>query len=268
MAEVTVDSLALLGWMDEDEALHLLREQCVLRQPLSDEAARSLWSRYRDRTEAASGAATFSAVAMRPATGERVEKFLAATRGFASAVVEVEPAKLIAHQFVLATTRSAEHAASSTSWAERCLPTERPAHALQITQRGNSILFEVPHGEHALIVTPEGQLRVDQFPPFVMLATVRDRLVLRAGYHRAYAYQSARPVPAEPFLAAMTDGAGLHDLHEPSLLAKLTAVRPPLLGDFLNPDLALPVRAIMRRFRFKVTAEMEAVPIDESQASG
>jgi len=85
--------------------------------------------------------------------------------------------------------------------------------------------------------------------------------MLRGGYHRAYAYMRARPAPTEPFLAALTENP-LIELDLPGRRDILLAPRPPLLADFLDPDLVLAATKIKMRFRFKVTVEMDAIPLD------
>jgi len=261
----TIDSLVLLGWLEEAEALRFLRDECVFSRPLSLAGARSLWHTYRRRTEAAAASRLGAPAEPRPVTTTHAKRFLELARGClnASAVVAVDPAKLLAFQFSLSTGRSAEHAAARATWAERCLLTERPRCALPVTRTANSIFFDIPHAEHALTLTPEGELRIEQFPAFSMIVPVGGGFMLRAGYHRAYAYLNARPTPQEPFLAAVTEG-NLTELRDPQLRAKLTSSHPPLVGDFLNANLAMPVKALKYRFRFKVSVELKRVPVGES----
>ncbi|MGH9415560.1 MAG: hypothetical protein ACRD01_02935 [Terriglobales bacterium] len=55
-------------------------------------------------------------------------------------------------------------------------------------------------------LTRDGELRVEQAHPYVMVGDLGGgRLMLRGGYHRAYAYMLTEPSPTEPFLAALTE---------------------------------------------------------------
>lgn len=259
----TIDALALIGWMDEVEAVRFLVDGCVAPRARTETEARATWRAYRDRTLAAASARPLRAARVRLVETDQSARFLAAVRGFADRVVEVNPADLLALQFRVALWRSEEHAAgaATATWAERCLVADRPRQALPVTAEGNSLTFDLPHGEHALVLSPEGELRVDQSPGFVIIGPVGDTYLLRGGYHRAYAYLRTFPAPTEPFLAAVCDGEP-RELRDPALRAKLTSDQPPLVGDFLNPDLAMPVKLVKHRYRFKVTAEMSYIPLD------
>lgn len=259
----TLETLNLLGWMEEDDARRFLLSQAGLGSgPTDGTSARRLWSDYRDRTMAAAAARDYAppcCTRVHCPAGERLIKYCG---GRVKSIVAVNPAELLAFQFFVSLPRTAEHQAVESSWEERCLPNERLRAALKIEQEGNSLVFDVPHGEHVLILTPEGELRVDQNHPFVMVRDIGDgRLMLRAGYHRAYAYLTAQPRPAEPFLAAVTDHP-LVELEIPGMRAKLTSPHPPLVGDFLDPDLVVAAKTPKMRYRFKITAEMNAVPCE------
>lgn len=256
-----IESLALLGWMGEDEAIHFLRHDRVGEPPPDEDSARILWQEFHLRTLAARIKASTPASCRRVDTAD-ADRFLEAAGGAAQAVVSVDPAQLLAFQFYVAIDRSAAHVETAKPWSELCLPTQRPPVALSIQQDGNRLSFEVPHAEHVLVLTPGGQLRVDQNHPFVMVGDIGNgRLLLRGGYHRAYAYLSAHPAPDQPFLAALIDGP-CNELEIPGMREKLTSSRPPLMGDFLNPELVFRARKLKVRYRFTISAEMHRVPWD------
>lgn len=253
-----IDALLLLGWMEEAEALGFVRQSGTL-EPFDEGAARQIWRQYRHRTHAAAFSRLYRPPDYRIIESEAAARFVAEAGGPVKVVIAVDPGQLLAFQFYLAMERVQEFAASEGTWAERCLPTERPRAALAIAREGNSLYFDVPHAEHVLRLTAEGELKVDQCDPYVKVADLGGgRLMLRAGYHRAYSYLRARPRPAEPFLAALTEGE-LPELDLPGVRSKMASDHPPLVGDFLTSDLAWATKIQKLRFRFQITAEMHQI---------
>jgi len=247
--------------MDEADAIDYLTESCTWSEPMSPIEAGRVWRDARARTLAAARSRIYRSPSYRVRSDIIAREFMHAAGGRVKAVVEVDPEQLVAFQFYVASERSAFHAADGT-WATRCLPTRRSPNALQVRSEGNSMYFDVPHGEHILMLTPEGELRIEQNHPYVMVADIGDgRMLLRAGYHRAFAYISAASAPREPFLAALTEHR-LVELEIPGMRAKLSAASPPLVGDFLNPELVLPVKAARVRHQFKITVEMRHIPVE------
>ncbi|HWG37288.1 MAG TPA: hypothetical protein VN690_06175 [Terriglobales bacterium] len=250
--------------MEEREAIHFLCDHCVFRPRLNAAQARAIWFGYHRRTiEICASPQQPQAPGAVPLDGAAppAAQFLAAIGATTdvTGVVAAGPRGLLAYQFGVTVDRAHEHGALRSTWAERCLVVDRPRSSLVIKRDGDSLFFDVPHAEHLLTLSPEGALSIDQVPGYVMVVPFGSGLVLKAGYHRAYAYLSARPGPREPFVAAMTKIVPGEILDAP-LRGQLEADRPPLVGDFLNPALALAVRTHRQRYRFKITATMQALP--------
>lgn len=257
-----VDALLLLGWMEQDDAIGFLRQNVGPGEPMAENAACELWRQFYARTRAVASSRTYNPPDWCAVRSEAAVRLLDRAGGRVASVVAVDPAALVAFQFYLDSGRVADLGRSGSSWPDLCLQAERPRSSLHVTRDGNSLFFDVPHGEHVMMLTAEGELRVQQNDPYVKVADIGSgRLMLRAGYHRAAAYMLADPAPDEPFLAALTRDE-LVELDLPGIREKLTAASPPLLGDFLAPGLTKGVKTQKYRFRFKVTAEMESIPIE------
>ncbi|HWG36209.1 MAG TPA: hypothetical protein VN690_00685 [Terriglobales bacterium] len=256
----TINAIALLGWMEEVEALRFLCQNCAGSEQRNEDTARSVWLRARRRVRAAIANRAYVPARATTIDNEGTREFLKCAGTYATGVVAVDPASLIAHQFVVSGDRAIEHLAANSSWAERCLQLERPSRALPVAHERNSIIFDVPHGEHVLALTPGGELRIEQLPACAMVVPVGDGYMLRAGYHRAYAYMRADPAPVEPFLAGLSP-YGLVELEDPALRDKILSRRPPLVGDYIESAFSANFQVLKKRFRFKITADLDVVPM-------
>src|SRR6185437_12732000 len=126
----TIDLLALLGWMEETEALQFLQEGCTEPEPPSEAQARRIWTEFRHRTTAAALAGDYRPPPYQLDESAAGVEFMASAGGSVKAVIAVNPAELIPFQLFVAAERASAHAGAPGTWAQRCLPTSRARAAL------------------------------------------------------------------------------------------------------------------------------------------
>jgi hypothetical protein len=119
----SVETVVLLGWMEENEAISYLQNQCWFDPPLTAEQAREMWNQYRQRVLALPDPRNIPAPTTSPipATHQRlVRNFLARHRGpEVTSVVNIDPKSLIIYQLYVVTERADAHALDATSKMSR-----------------------------------------------------------------------------------------------------------------------------------------------------
>jgi hypothetical protein len=267
------DGVVLLGWKTRDAALGLLQGGCEFDPPMDDMAAERLWARYRERVNALRGRALPIAASLAFSDDERrvVDEFLqevARHGGRFRDVIKVDPLFLAAHQLEITTARSRVTAArlgTPVDWATECLcPAGSSARP---TVRGvpNSVDVDLPHGEYALLFDSELGLVLGEAARCITVTSIGARMVLWSGYHRAYASAAYRREGERTVLAAIADDPGQASRARSCGLRAVQSDNPPILADFFNQDLALPVRFKAKRFTMEIRARVVAADVESAR---
>jgi hypothetical protein len=122
----------------------------------------------------------------------------------------------------------------------------------------NSMDVDLPHGEWALLFDPDQGFVLGEAAPCVTVTNIGARLGLWSGYHRAYASAAYRTDGDRAILAAVVDDVGLSSRARSCGLRAAKSDNPPILADFFNEALTLPVRFKIKRFTMEIRARVIA----------
>ena len=267
--------VALLGWMDQAQAVRFLTEDCVFETPLTTPAAEELWREWRARAESLPEreAAAPETLPLTPEENAHAARFLQFLGGIGVSgvqVVKVDPMQLVVAQYHIATELAATHAErcpQDSDWMQRNLPTvsNNPQLNMNFVRRNmdTEVLIDLPHGEFIFGVHPHGGFGPKELLGYVMVMKAGKRMVLGKGYHRLYGLVSTagagRPslVVLEPGTlnppqqAAASSGPGL----------EIFGARPAIFADFFTEGLAMPV--YLRRKRYQIQVQARWVALNE-----
>lgn len=252
MPPSTVDGILLPGWMEREEAVGWFRDHCWFESALTEADAEKLWATYRDKVEALPER-NIQPPQQHPipqAHQGLVNQFLARFRGpEVLSVINVDPLDLIAYQRYVVADRCDHHKQQAGAWAKKFLVIDRPIAQLPGRVENGVIKFGLPHAEHAIAMQQDGSFRIQQFDGYVAAVQLGGRVILKAGYHRSFAF--ARTVINEPdardrcALVALTRSLPPElapNFPHQGLRTKVLSSRAPLLRDFLDSDLAIAVK--------------------------
>jgi hypothetical protein len=263
------DGVVLLGWKTRDAALAVLQEDCEFDPPLDDVAAERLWARYRERVNVLRGRALPAAALLSFSDEERrvVDEFLeevARHGGVFRDVIKVDPLFLAAHQLEISTERSRTTAArlrTPTEWASECLCPAGSSACPTIRGVPNSVDVDLPHGEYALLFDATLGLVLGEAARCITVTSIGARRMLWSGYHRAYASAAYRFAGERTILAAIADDSGQASRARTCGLRAVQSDNPPIVADFFDPDVALPVRFKAKRFTMEIRARVVAAHV-------
>jgi hypothetical protein len=257
-----LNGIILIGWMERDEAVRTLHDDCFFDPPLSDETAEALWKPYRQRVEGLNRAIDPCKKIPRNKWSQ-TEKDVADS--FEAAIglkaLKVCSDSLIVHQLSVVLDKvnayKAQHG-SHAKWIKDCLPTTNPEKPIRINSDPvtRDFVVELPHGECMLGLQPDGNFRVVQGGRHITVSEIAGRLVLTAGYHRSYGLASIAPEGIErSMLVAFASTAPL----SPSQATLVSGLRPPLFRDFFDEDFFITVKLRRKRYEMRVSAHLVAV---------
>jgi len=273
--------IALLGWMEADQAVRFLTEECAFDPPLTEACAESLWREYRGRAAALPPREACAPPQMPLSEPERehAQRFLAffGSMGIQNVqVIKVDPMQLVVAQYHIATDLAegyANRCASDAGWMKEALPTSsaNPNVEMRFTRRNldTDIDIDLPHAEFIFGVNAQGGFGPKELLGHVMVMNVGKRLLLGKGYHRLYARVSnARSAaPHRPLLVALdpstlvppSPGAANDPriANDPGL--SVFGRRPALFADFFTDGLFMPVNLRRKRFQLQVRAKWVAL---------
>jgi hypothetical protein len=155
--------------------------------------------------------------------------------------------ELVVYQKYVVTDRANHHAQQNVNWPSKTLVIDRPIAQLPIRVEQQVLKVALPHAEH-FIVFQGGGFGIQQGGGYVCVAEIGGRLLLKAGYHRSFAF--ARATMNEPDakdkceLVALTTTLPPQlsdDLPNQGLRTIVLGSRPPLFSDFFS-DLAMTVK--------------------------
>ncbi len=127
----TVDGFLLLGWMEREEAVHWLTNDCWFEPAITSERAAETWERYKLSVD---GLPQRKPVAPKrhpiPASSRSVvDNFLQRTRGpEVLDVINIDPRELFVYQLYVVADRANHHAQHlrGDQWHRNCLQIDRP----------------------------------------------------------------------------------------------------------------------------------------------
>jgi len=265
----TLDGVVLLGWMEKNEAIACLRETCWFDPQLAIPQAEALWEQYRQAVEELPERQVQSPVRLPiPHSAQAwVRQFLARHRGpEVLDVINIDPRGLVIYQLYVAVDRADHHAQNigNNHWTETTLQIDRPVSQLPIRVEGNIVKVNLPHGEHVLGLRPDGAFQIQQGDGYVCVCEIQGRMVLKAGYHRSFAFvravMNALEANDTSLLVAVTATAPPQlSLQFPTqgLRTMVLGSRPPLFSDFFNDSLAMMVK--LRRKKFEAHIHIEQI---------
>lgn len=286
----TLEGIILPGWMERDDAVNMLVNDCVSDPPMSPLAAATLWRQFRDRVEALPERAALEPTHL-PLTSEEqqhAQRLLAFLRGLGvtdiQRVIKIDPFALVIFQYYVITERAEEYrnriAGSAIRDMDECLPTSITNVPLQVAFTRNGMNseanIELPHAEFFFGVNPStGLFSATQFLRHITVtrvgANAGTRLMLTAGYHRSY----ARILSTTPTAAARSALVALaaNTLVSPPAQVGVGVVggafglspfglRPALFEDFFTDGLFM--RVNLRRKRYQLQVRSTLIALDDS----
>lgn len=261
---------ALLGWMDREQAVKFLTQDCLFSEPLSTGASEQVWESFRDavRDLPPAPGSPSGTLPMSTADMKAARKFRTKYPGAAGIVdfVRLNPLDLVVHQFWISTDIAAGYRDNVTPdrWLQTAL-LDPPSNPRLISRCvGDDITFDLPHSEFFLTVPPQSsQIRVSEADGFVTVALHANRALLLRGYHRTFAcarfVREAANAPHGVLFAVSNQLRTIGSLAD-DVLNMMAGPRPPRMADFFDDRLSLPV--ILRRRRYQMRIHCEVVEID------
>jgi len=268
--------VALLGWMEQAQAIRFLIEDCVFEQPLGPAAAESLWREWRDRAAALPPREALAPQSV-PLTAEenshaaRFLEFLAGMGVSGVEVIRIDPMQLVAAQYHIVIDIAASHSNAipqPSGWMERTLPTSAGNPKLNMNfMRHNmdtEVVIDLPHAEFIFGVHPHGGFGPKELLGYVMVKRAGNRLLLGKGYHRLYGRiaGTAGSLPERLSLVALDPGTLTPPVREtasadPGL--DIFSARPAIFADFFTEGLAMPVYLRKKRYQLQIQARWVAL---------
>jgi hypothetical protein len=269
----TVDGLLLLGWMGKEEAVRWLTKDCFFDNPLTNQQSEELWEKYKNAVDGLPERKPEKpkSLPIPPSAQAIVDNFLARTRGpEVLGVINIDPTNLLVYQMYVVADRADHHARQlgGNQWVRNCLQLDRPTAQMPLRMEDDTIKVNLPHPEHMFSCVPGG-FQIQQGGGFISVCDVEGRMLLKAGYHRTFAF--ARSRTKEPDAKDRSLFVAVTKTVPPQLLANFptqglrTTVlgsRPPLLSDFFDESLAMAVK--LRKKRYEMHIKVNVVPIDET----
>lgn len=286
----TLEAVILPGWMERDDAVNLLVNECVSDPPLTQVAAATLWRQFRDRAEALPERPALEPT-HEPLTHleqQHAQRFMTFLRGMGvtdiQRVIKIDLSNLVIFQYYVITERAEEYKNRIGNVppkdAEECLPTSLNNAQVQIAYTRNGpnsqADIDLPHAEFFFGVNPAtAMFSATQFLRHVTVTRAQavsgTRLVLTAGYHRSYARMLSR-TPTAAARSALVALAANTLVSPPTQLGVGViggvfglapfGLRPALFADFFTDGLFMKVN--LRRKRYQLQVRSTLVALDDS----
>jgi tetratricopeptide (TPR) repeat protein len=265
---------ALLGWMDREQAVKFLMQDCLFSAPLTSGDAEEIWESHKAMVEnLAPAEPPADKLAMSAADLKAARKFRNKYPGAVGLVdfVRLNPMDLVVHQLWISTAISNRYRESVTpdKWLKTALldPPSNPL--LKSRSAGDNITFDLPHAEFFLTVPSQpNEIRVSEGDGFVTVALHAGRALLLRGYHRTFACaQFAREAVNAPHgvLFAVSNQLESIGSMADEVLNMMTGPRPPRIADFFDDRFFLPVTLRKRRYQMRIHCEVAEIDYEEDQ---
>jgi len=255
--------------MNQKEALQFLVKEAV--PPLSEEEAIKLWECYRQKVTALGNRECNKPANAPHNLKEKMaaDKIVKASRKNGErnvkGLIKVDPLDLVVHQLRIFEERAEPYidlVSDPVTKVKTCLPPLPVGRQLPTKRVGGRTIIELPHGEFRIVPGPNKKLEIQELAHHVAISAFDDRLLLWAGYHRAYAVTLAsqanpeeieRLVPAvlttdadDAFLCALAGFSEKRDM--------VRGACPALFRDFFDPDLCLSIN--LRKQRRQIESDL------------
>lgn len=268
---------ALLGWMEREEAVKFLTQDCLFSEPLSAEAAEKMWESHKAIVEGLphEAPAAIDQLAMSAADMKAARKFRTRYPGVVGIVdfARLNPLDLVVHQCWISTAIADGYGDKVTpdKWLNTAL-LDPPSNPRLVSRcRGDDITFDLPHSEFFLTVPPRtNEIRVSEADGFVTVALHADRALLLRGYHRTFAcaqfVRGAANAPHGVLFAVSSQLQTIGSLAD-YVLRMMAGPRPPRMRDFFDDRLSLPVTLRRRRYQMRIHCEVAEIDYNEVEQS-
>jgi hypothetical protein len=277
----TYTGVVLLGWMERDQAVRFLMEDCRFEKPLTESDAEGVWRKWRDRAATlperqALAPEAVPLTASENAHAARFLQFIGALGVSGVQVVKIDPLQLVVGQYHIAIDVAAAHAGrphDDEGWMEHLLPSSpsNPKLDMNFTRRNfdTEIMIDLPHAEFIFGVHSHGGFGPKEMLGYVMAIRIGNRMMLGKGYHRLYSRISAcrgsfperlslvaldpsTLTPPPPDTAQAGAASSSHGL-------EIFGARPAVFADFFTEGLAMPVYLRRKRYQLQVRATWVAI---------
>jgi len=269
----TVEARVLLGWMEQDQAVRCLREDCYFDPVLSDEAAGTIWRGYKDTVDGLPERPLVAhqriALTNAEKTAENQFRRLYNHDPNINAVIKVNPMDLQVHQLYVVTEISDGYAerVKGNGWIDTALLGRRNSQ-FRIRGEGKSVIYEFPHGEFQPLIV-NGTIGIREGASFASLSLFENRLILGTGYHRTFAYsRNAMNVPDAigkaavfPLLRSLPFPDS-PDAPNHGLRGVLLGTRAPRFADFFDGRLFMSV-GLRKKKHYELRVNFDLVGIDD-----
>lgn len=279
----TLKGRVLLGWLQRDEAVRFLLNDCAFDPPMDEPKAESLWANYRARVDALAERAQSIpvGVGLTPAEAGHGAALMAFLHSIGRTeylgVKKIDLRELTVRQYMVTTERSEEYAAKLTTeqaWLHECLPLTPTNGGFSWRHSLNGmngyIECDVPHGEWIFAPLGNGAFAPIEGLRHITAMDGGDRTFLWAGYHRSFArvlttpianaptalVAVARNVLISPAAAGVTPGVATNAIIDPLGPFGAKAAR---FGDFFVDGLFMDVDLRKKRYQLQVHANWVAL---------
>jgi tetratricopeptide (TPR) repeat protein len=265
---------ALIGWMDREQAVKFLMEDCLFSTPLTFRCAEKIWESRRTIVENLREPPFIPRkLPLTAADLKAARRFRSWHPGAESVVdfVRLNPMDLVVHQLWVSTAIAGSYRdkVMPEKWLLTALldPPSNPR--LKWRREDDTIVFDVPHFEYFLAgpLQPDAQLRVSEADSFVTVALHADRALLLRGYHRTFACaQRILEAPNAPHgvLFGVSNHLALMGSDADDVRRTMEGPRPPRMGDFCDDRLFLPVTLRRRRYQLRIHYHVTEIGEEEN----
>jgi len=267
---------ALLGWMDRQQALKFLMEDCLFNPPPTLAIAQEIWESRKAIVEDLPPEEPLPVrkLPLSAADLKAAQKFRGKHPNAPHVVdfVRLNPMDLVLHQLWISTAIANRYRDTVTpdKWLQTALLNPPSSDRLQSWREGDTIVFDLPHSEFFLDgpTPPYGHLRVAEAEAFVTVSFHADRPLLLRGYHRTFACaRFARETVNAPHgvLFGVSNQLAAIGSEADEIRKMMEGPRPPRMADWFDERLFLPVTLRRRRYRMRVHCEVDEIADEEPQ---
>jgi tetratricopeptide (TPR) repeat protein len=269
---------ALLGWMDREQALKFLTEDCLFSVPLTIGVAADIWEFHKAIVESLPGDEPRSPqkLPLSAADLKAARKFRNWHPGAESVIdfVRLNPMDLVVHQLWASTAIADAYSdkVSPDKWLYTALLDPPSESRIKWRRDSDTIIFDLPHSEFFLAgpLQPSLEMRVSEAQGFVTVAFHAGRALLISGYHRTFAC-AQRALDAENaprgVLFGVSNQLEAMGSTADDVLSMMEGPRPPRMADFFDNRLFLPVTLRKRRYQMRIHCEVVEVDVEEAQTA-
>jgi len=274
----TLRGRVLLGWMERDDAVKFLLNDCVFDPPIDAQEAERVWRGYRNTAESIPIRLPTMPTRLPLTNDERIHKrqfmrFMQTKPAHGVLdVIKTEMKDWAVIQYCIVTERADKYNGSVQAdkvWLRECMPLTDPRASqirVKYSQNGMNTAMDIDleHAEH--FFTPDqGKFSVAQALRHVTVMESGNRMYLTAGYHRSFARFNTAPTATVPTavvaLAVNTLVSNAPPIAAPGLTIGLHPFgsRAAVLADFFTDGLFMDVALRKKRYQLQVRSTFVAI---------